>query len=113
MKDRPATFFFAPAAGALYIFLAGLREFAAMRGPFVGELAHDGLESPLRWSLEATHAYPGILHSNHGEFLFFGIVGTLMYGMTTSPNPAHALDGGIPLLSHFENHWPAASDEHC
>jgi hypothetical protein len=82
MKDRPATFFFALAAGALYIFLAGLREFAAMRGPFVGELAHDGLESPLRWGLEAIHAYPSILHSNHGEFLFFGVVGTLMYLIT-------------------------------
>jgi hypothetical protein len=27
-------------------------------------------------------------------------------------NPAHALDGGIPCLSHIGRHRPAASDEH-
>jgi hypothetical protein len=28
------------------------------------------------------------------------------------PNPAHALDGGIPSLFHIGRHWPATSDEH-
>jgi hypothetical protein len=28
------------------------------------------------------------------------------------PNPAHALDGGIPFLFHVGRHWPAASDTH-
>ena len=32
--------------------------------------------------------------------------------MTRLPNPAHALDGGIPSLLHIDRHWPAASDEH-
>jgi hypothetical protein len=27
-----------------------------------------------------------------------------------TPNPAHALDGGIPLLFYIARHWPAASD---
>jgi hypothetical protein len=27
-------------------------------------------------------------------------------------NPAHALDGGIPLLFHLGRRWPAASDVH-
>src|SRR5512138_1570312 len=29
----------------------------------------------------------------------------------TQPNPAHALDGGIPSLLPTACHWPAASDE--
>jgi hypothetical protein len=28
----------------------------------------------------------------------------------SEPNPAHALDGGIPFLSHIGRLWPAASD---
>jgi hypothetical protein len=28
-----------------------------------------------------------------------------------APNPAHALDGGIPALLHTGYPWPAASDE--
>jgi hypothetical protein len=31
-------------------------------------------------------------------------------GMT--PNQAHSLDGGIPLLPTIQHYWPAASDEH-
>jgi hypothetical protein len=30
-----------------------------------------------------------------------------------SPNPAHALDGGIPSVSQIGHRWPAASDVHC
>jgi hypothetical protein len=26
------------------------------------------------------------------------------------PNPAHALNGGIPLCFHIDPRWPAASD---
>lgn len=32
--------------------------------------------------------------------------------LTSRPNKAHALDGGIPCLSNSGRHWPAASDEH-
>ncbi len=28
-----------------------------------------------------------------------------------TPNPAHALDGGVPRLFHVKPHWAAASDE--
>jgi hypothetical protein len=28
------------------------------------------------------------------------------------PNPAHALDGGIPSLLNIGRRWPAAGDEH-
>ena len=31
---------------------------------------------------------------------------------TSAPNPAHALDGGIPSLSEVGCDGPAASDEH-
>lgn len=30
-----------------------------------------------------------------------------------TPNPAHALDGGIPSCFHIARRWPAASDVHC
>ena len=29
---------------------------------------------------------------------------------SAAPNPAHPLDGGIPLLFHIARQWPAASD---
>jgi hypothetical protein len=32
--------------------------------------------------------------------------------MSERPNPAHSLDGGIPLRFRFERRWPAASDVH-
>jgi hypothetical protein len=35
-----------------------------------------------------------------------------MMASQRTANPAHALDGGIPLLLHIERRWPAASDEH-
>ena len=37
---------------------------------------------------------------------------TLNKGPEMRPNPAHALDGGIPSLFHTGHRWPAASDEH-
>jgi hypothetical protein len=30
--------------------------------------------------------------------------------LNETPNPAHALDGGIPRLFYIGQHWPAASD---
>ena len=32
--------------------------------------------------------------------------------MILAPNPAHALDGGIPSWFHVLRHWPAANDVH-
>src|ERR1051326_938688 len=31
----------------------------------------------------------------------------------SAPNPAHALDGGIPSWFHIARRWPAASDVQC
>ena len=35
---------------------------------------------------------------------------TLLDLASPRPNPAHALDGGIPVLSDTARYWPAASD---
>ena len=81
IKDHPVTTLFALAAAAVYLTVAGMPNFLAWRGPFTGELAHVGLEYPLRWIVETAHANERVFRSLNREFLLFGIAGTLAYGI--------------------------------
>ena len=68
------------------------------------------LRQPRRGDMEPSrtgHAAPTGLAEKSG-----GAVTINMSLLRSWPNPAHALDGGIPARLIAGHHWPAASDEH-